>query len=470
MQHNRRVVSAAASRAQQLGIRVGMPVSQAQAMCPEIAMRPADIDGDRAALDRLAAWCLRYAPIAAADPPDGLLIDISGAAHLRGGEAALVAELDGRLRRAGIGARIALAGTRGAAWGIARFGAHGTIVAEFELEAALASLPVAALRIGDETLSLLHRLGLERVGDLTALPRPVATRRVGETPFWRLDQALGHAADPIVPVTVPGIPRACLRFAEPIGHVASLGLAVQKLADQLCRRLERHGQGARRLDLVCTRADGEVQAVRIGTAQATRDARHIAALFQERLETIDAGVGGIESVSLVASQTNDLTATQDRLDKTAPGFAELGPLVDRIANRIGRKRIYRMTPVESDIPERSQKAIPPLAGARDATWPAGLERPERIFDPPHPIDAMALLPDHPPLRFFWRGRAYRVACADGPERIYGEWWHDADAVSAVRDYFRVEDEDGVRYWLFRAGDGVDPATGDMRWYLQGVFG
>ncbi|WGF87626.1 DUF6504 family protein [Marinivivus vitaminiproducens] len=468
--NGRRVVTAAAPSALRRGIRIGMPVGQAQAMVPDLDMRPADPRGDRAALERLATWCVRYAPVAAADPPDGVVIDTTGASHLQGGEAALVEDLARRLRRAGLEARIALAGTWGAAWAVARFGASGAIVPDSRLDAALTDLPVAALRIGDDVRTLLHRLGLERIGDLLALPRASIALRVGEALLRRLDQAFGRGDDPIAPIVPPTTPHARLTFAEPIGHEAGLALAVDRLASGLCRQLERRGAGARRLDLICIRTDGRIHAIRAGAALATRDPRHVARLFRERLEAVDAGVGGVETVTLSASLTETLTASQDRLGREGPKPADLGAMVDRIAGRIGAGRIYRLAPVESDIPERSQRRIAPLARAGGSTWPSRLERPERIFDPPQPVDAMALLPDHPPIRFVWRGRQHRVAHADGPERVFGEWWRSAEELASVRDYFRVEDQDGRRFWLFRTGDGLDPATGDMRWYLQGVFG
>ena len=239
------------------------------------------------------------------------------------------------------------------------------------------------------------------------------------------------------------------------------------LTGRLCPMLERRGLGARRLDLLFERIDGRVEAIRIGTARPVRDPARLARLLTDRLETVDPGFG-IEAMTLIASLAEPLTYSQGNpLGEDAR--PDLSALVDRLANRLGARRLYRVIPVESDLPERSVRSVAPLAPPACAIWPEHWPRPSRLLSPPEPVETVALLPDHAPARFTWRGVCRRVLRADGPERVFGEWWrHDSEA-DAVRDYFIVEDCCGERFWLFRSGDGEDPATGDLRWYIHGMF-
>jgi protein ImuB len=462
---SRRLVAAADHVAQAAGLTAGMTVALAQAMVPGLSVVEADPTGDAAGLERLAAWCLRYSPVAAPDPLDGIVIDVAGAAHLHGGETALVADILARLAAAGFAARAALADTWAAAWGLARFAPSGTISPQGESFAALEPLPVAALRLDPETVSRLRRLGFDTVFELTAAHRPSLALRFGPALTHRLDQARGAAGDPIEPIRAPEIPHTRLAFTDPLMHAGGLRIALTKLADALCADLDDTALAARRLDLVFHRVDGATAALRVGASQGTRDPAHIVRLFGERLDTIDPGFG-IEAASLAATRTEPFTARQftlrDRAEEVEP---ELGPLVDRIANRIGARRLYRVVPVESDIPERTERRVAALSPAHCLSWSEG-PRPALVLTPPEPVEVVALLPDHPPRFFIWRGRRTAIARADGPERVHGEWWRADDEIWLTRDYFRVEGTDGLRYWLFRAGDG----TADMRWYIQGAFG
>jgi protein ImuB len=467
----RRVVAAADPAALALGIRPGMPLTHARAMLPHLAVRDADPAGDAAALDRLAAWCLRYAPLVAADAPDGIWIDVSGAAHLFGGEAALLADLIGRLADAGLHARAAVADTPGAAHACARFGHETlTVIAPGAHPAAIAALPVAALRLPGEMVAALRRLGLEQVGALAELPRAPLVRRFGPLLAERLDQATGRLFEPIEPLTPREMVAHRLAFVEPLLTADAFGHAIDALLVLVCSRLEAAGEGARRLDLLFERVDGSVQAIRIGTAAPSRAPTHLARLLGERLEAVDPGLG-VEAMQLRVT----LAETQAHLQSTlalagdcAAGDS-LAPLIDRLENRLGAGSVWRAAPVESDLPERSVAAIPAVGPPPAASWPPALPRPLRLLDPPQPIGVMALLPDHPPAAFTWRGKRHRVRHADGPERIRGEWWRDAAETDAVRDYFAVEDETGSRFWLFRNGDGTDERSGDLTWFLHGVF-
>ncbi len=469
---SRRIVVSADLEAQKLGVAPGMAVAQAQAMQPGLRIEEADPVGDAAGLNRLAGWCLRHvSPLASACAPDGVWIDVTGCAHLFGGEHALLCMLVERLTQAGFCARAALADTPGAAHALARFGDASLVVdAPGGARASLAPLPVAALRLPDEIVPALRRLGFETVGDVMKAPRGPLAKRFGGVVLRRLDQALGDAPEPIEPLLVPDIPRVRMGFLEPISTADDLARAAGLLTERLSEKLLQRGLGARQLDLVFARVDGVNQVVRVGTAAATRDAAHLTRLLVQKIETVDPGFG-IESVCLSASFTDSLGARQVLSDVCTEGAgADLSALVDALANRLGAEKVFKLAPVESDVPERSVRRVGPLARVAGVGWPKNLPRPPRLFAPPQMVQVLALLPDHAPKNFVWRRRPYRVRRADGPERIFGEWWKGAEEVWAVRDYFSVEDEAGQRFWLFRRGDGEDFSTGDLRWYLHGMFG
>ncbi len=450
---------AADAAAQAAGLRPGMALAHARAMLPDLLVMEAQLEADDAALRKLAGWCLRYAPLVATDPPDGVWIDVTGAAHLHGGEAALLADLRRRLRRAGYASRAAIAATPGAAYALARYGEPGSE----DLDA----LPVESLRLPPELLPALRRLGLERVGQLAGAARGPLARRFGVDLLRRLDQMLGRVAEPIAPMLPPALLSRRLAFAEPLLTAEAFAAVVPLLAGGVCAALERAGQGARRLDLLFERVDGDWQAVRVGTARPSRDPAHLARLLLARLEGVDPGLG-VEAMRLAVPLAERLAYAQTATDGAA-SEASVAELVDRLTGRLGTARVWRAAAVESDIPERSVRRVPPLAPPTRALWPASLPRPSRLLHPPQPIEALALLPDHAPAQFTWRRLRHRVRRADGPERVFGEWWRSDAELAAVRDYFRVEDEAGRRFWLYRQGDGVDPATGDHSWFLHGMF-
>ena len=465
----RRAVVAADHAAQALGVRPGLALAQAQARVPDLHIEPADPAADAAALARLALWALRrYSPVVAIDLPDGLLIDATGVAHLFGGEAALLDELRARLTAARLGSRVALAGTVGAAHALARFGPRpAMIAASSETGAAVAALPLAALRLDPTLVERLRRLGFESIADLAATPRAPLALRFGSEPGRRLDQMFGRLAEPIQPIRWPELIQVRRAFAEPISAPETLARYIGQLVEALCPLLEAQGLGARRLDLLFHRVDNLVQAIRVGTAKPVREVKRLTRLLTDRLESVDPGFG-VEVMTLAAILAEPLAYRQDdTLGRTAD--ADVSDLVDILANRIGADKLYRAAPAESDLPERAVRRIAPLAPAVGATWPAHWPRPSRLLSPPEPVDTVALLPDQPPVHFIWRGVRRRVKRADGPERVFGEWWHREPETAAVRDYFVVEDESGERFWLYRSGDGEDPATGDLRWYVHGVF-
>jgi protein ImuB len=467
---NRIEIAAVSREAAALGLRPGMPLAKARAMFRELDVVDADPEADAAVLRELALFAARrWTPRAAVSGSDGLWLDLDGVAHLFGGEEKMARRILAFCARAGFSARIAVAAAPGAAHALARFGRAPLILCPAGGEAeALAAFPIEALRIDPDVAGAARRLGIDRVADLLALPRAPLQPRFGTDLLVSLDRALGRSAEPIDPIVPEVPPCALLRFAEPIASAEALEEALCHLLRELAGALGKAHLGIRRLAWLCHRVDRDVQQVVVGTARPSRDVRHLLRLIQPKIETLDPGFG-IERMQLVASRCEPLApqAIEGALtgETAVPDVAEL---VDRLAGRLGPGRLYRVSSVESDVPERSFRRVGPFDAT--APWP-DWPRPVRFLSPPEPLDnVIAELPDLPPRLFRWRGRVHRVRRGDGPERIYGEWWKRSGEADAVRDYFRVEDEEGNRFWLYRRGDSIDPRTGDLSWWLQGAFG
>lgn len=467
----RRVVTAIDINAQRLGLRLGMPVAKAQAIAPGLIVLDADRQADADGLIKLALWALqRVSPMVMADPPDGLVIDTTGADHLHGGEGAMLQAIVQRFSSSGIETRAAVADTWGAAHAAARFlGRATTIIPEGAAEPLLRALPISALRLDPEIVAGLRKLGFEQIGELLDQPRAPLALRFGPEIGRRLDQALGRATEPVDPTREPEIVEVRRVFGEPIGAAETISRYIGKLVVALCQELEARGLGARRLDLLVHRVDGIRQAVRVGTAQPVRDVKRLTRLLTEKIDTIDPGFG-IEVMELAAILAEPFQERQIISSLVEEPEADVSDLIDILANRVGQNRICRFSPVQSDVPERSVTRVAPLAPETGATWEGDWARPPRLLSRPEPVETMALLPDHPPVWFTWRGVRRRVRRADGPERIRNEWWRRDAEMTTVRDYFRVEDETGERYWLFRSGDGEHSDSGSQRWFLHGIFG
>jgi protein ImuB len=470
-----RRLSAVSLEAVHLGLRVGQKATDAMALVPQLVTAEAEPQADAAALMALADWCVRFSPAVAADAPDGLFLDVTGVDHLWNGEAQMLADFRTRLAANGLAFRCAIADTPGAAWALAHYGEDGVIAPPGEQAARLAPLPPAALRLEIETWAQVERLGIRQVGQLLSIPRGPFARRFGRAAMTRLDQALGREREALTFRRPPNPWFARLAFFEPISAPEDMARVTADVAARLCAQLEAQGQGARRFEVAFHRVDGKALPLEIGLALPGRDPVRIAKLFAPRLETVDPGFG-IEVVTMIAEAVEPISGRQARLDKALEATVEegLAPLVDRLTNRLGEDRVWRAAPVESHVPELAVGRVRPLAKPTDARpWDRETPRPTRLFRRPEPVeDVMALTPDDPPTHFRWRGQLHRVRRAEGPERIGEEWWKGAieDArVGHVRDYYRVEDSDGARFWLFRAGLYGDPAT-PPRWWLHGLFG
>ncbi|MFT4077491.1 MAG: DNA polymerase Y family protein [Asticcacaulis sp.] len=464
------MVTAADDLALQMGVHVGMPVAKVEALFSGLVIQDAEPDADAIALEKLAVWALRlYSPIVAADPPDGLVLDIQGAAHLFGGEAGLIEDARRRLSDLGIASVAALADTWGAAHALARFGRQPVqIIEPTKTGDALRGLPIEALRLPPDKVPDLHLLGLGTIGELAAKPRPALTRSFGTGLFRRIDQALGRVAEPIEPVAAPELIRIERVFAEPISAPETIEKYTRRLTDRMCLRMEEAGLGARRLDLHFTRNDNRVETICVAMAKPVRDARRLSRLLVDKIETVDPGFG-IDKMTIVAGLAEPLAMKQTLASFEAPARPDVEELWDIMGNRYGEDSLYRAVSVATDIPERAVKRLPPTSTAVGSGRNAGFRRPQRLYRKPEEIMALAVLPDHPPRAFTWRGQRYGIACADGPERIHGEWWVTEREKGKVRDYFILEADSGERFWVFRTGDGQHADTGSLKWYLHGKF-
>ena len=499
--YGRRLLTTVDGAAAAAGLSAGISLADARTLVPDVIAQPDDPAKSAQLLARLADWCSRYTPWTSVDGEDGIWLDTAGCAHLFGGEEALLKDLLTRLSHLGFSAQAALASTPGAAWALARFADEAVIVEEDETRRRIGSLPVAALRLTPEVASSLSRLGLRRIGDLYSLPRAPFAARFGEKTARRLDQALGRVSEPISPRRHVAPFRSRLAFAEPIGHADDITRGLDHLLEDLCDQLSRAARGGRRLELTLFRIDGSVQEVAVGTARATRAAPHLTHLFQERLTTLDPGFG-VETMILSAPATEKLEADQTILKGEAGDVAEsMGALLDRLGNRLGFSRLHSLQPAESHLPERGQRLMPvsletqrppspqpspasrrggknsSLARLREREGPAasrwegeGLcaERPIRLLSDPERMTPMT--PEEgdgaPPSVFRWRRQLYQLRRIEGPERVSPEWWRQDQAwAGGTRDYWRIEDAEGRRLWLYREGGGAE----ESRWFVHGLF-
>jgi len=451
-------LTAVDSRAEAESLYPGQRLTDARALVPLLAAAPADPLADARALGRLADWCSRYTPWSATDGGDGLVLDITGCAHLFGGETAMIADLTRRLSECGITARAAVADTPAAAWAWARFG-NSPLVAPGEHGIRLAALPVEALRVASATAETLRRLGLHRVGDIAGLPRAPLAARLGVDLLTRLDRAFGSESESISPRREPARWRVRLVFADSISQREDLDRATQNLIEELCRALAADGRGVRRLELALYRLDGTAQFIEIGTSRPSRDPAHLRRLFAEELGTVEPGFG-IETMILGALATDPLGAEQMTLTREGlRDAADLAPVVDRLQSRLGRNAIVRLVPVDSHDPGRAV-TVTPAPGMSDAHhWPAELARPVQLLAAP---EAIAVSGDPVPASFRWRRGEHCIARIEGPERIAPEWWRGNGGEAATRDYYWLQDTEGRRYWVYRL-------VGQPAWYLHGLF-
>ena len=459
--------------ARRIGLRNGQGVTDARAMFPDVDVIEADPAADRVLLEAIADWCDRYTPLVALDGADGLFLDITGCAHLFGGEKALFDDILSRLFHMGFEVRGAITSAPGLSSAVSRYSEPAIIPPE-GAEESLARLPVRALRLPEEAIELLVKSGLKQVGDLIGQPRAPLARRFGPMLMLRLDQALGFEEEAISPRRPVAALSTERRLAEPVVDEDNILLLLGKLGESLKRHLETRGEGGKLFELLLFRVDGKVFSIRAGTAMPVRDPTRILALFRARLSAIHDDIEvayGFETVRLNVLQAAPFAQLQPDLQGRNREDETLADFIDQMSARFGPQLLTVPVLFQSHIPERAGVFLPVTEVSRGdgdtAFYDRMAVRPLRLFAHPEPVETTAEIPDGPPHSFRWRRTYFRVARAEGPERISAEWWLDG-ADASPRDYFRIEDVSGRRYWLYREGL-YERGDDHPRWFIQGVF-
>jgi protein ImuB len=477
-------IAAMNQAAENAGLAIGDSLADAPAKAGMLQVGAEDSGAGDAALRRLALWATRYTPTASSwneeNGADGFFLDIEGAAHLFGGEESLMADLAGRLNRFELPARLAVADTPGMAWALSRFHAGSPFILPSGCEAAaLARMPIAALRLSPETRTVLRRLGFKSVGALMDTPRAPLAARFAADLLKRLDQALGRVEEPLVPIVAPPVYHSVHYALEPIVTQQAIVARACRLMQNLTHVLVRDGVGARALKLSLYRVDGAVKTLGIGLTSPTRSVSHVARLIDLKLDALaamqDTGFG-FEAIGLAVTRAEPMSGRQTELhpSRAAEDDVEIeccAALIDSLQQRLGVHRVRQFKPVPSHGPERAE-TLPPIEDMAALAWPQP-DRARPLFLLPHaePTEVTALVPDGPPRRFSWRGVTYDIAGAQGPERIAAEWWlnHRQHCdLTPTRDYYLVEDGEGRRFWLYREGL-YGRETAAARWFVHGLF-
>lgn len=467
------------SEAARRGIRVGLTLGEAQALIdPRVRARHGDPwveelqpARDGRALHALGAWCMaKVSPVVALDPPDGLFMDVAGTGRLLGDEEDVCRALLRAMHRFGLGARLAVADTVGAAWALSHFGrTPRQLVETGDEEAVLAPLPVESLRLEPATAEGLAELGVRSVGELVRLDRARVAARFGGDVGLRLDQALGRAFEAVTPLVHETPPQRERTFEGPVKALEGILETAESLVGELAAELLRARRGALELVLVLEPSDLPPRSIPLTLARPSASGRHLWTMLEPKVAGAHLGFG-IERVRVSAVRTGRLPSRQvgawGAEDEDGGGLdRDMGELVDVLRARLGEERVLTPAPRQSHLPERAYGWERPGEGsarrAPEASSAAPLPpRPSRLFDPPEPAVLDALDERGAPRRLRWRGIAYRVRHARGPERIARPWWEDGE--HTLRDYFRLETACGRTLWAYR-----EPRDG--RGFVQGEW-
>lgn len=465
--HGRMMITAVSSLAAESGVKPGMRAADAKAICHGLEVLDDKPERPRNLLRGLGEWCVRYSPIVAIDDfgMDGLLLDVSGCAHLWGGEREYLKEIISRLKSKGYTVRVAIADTPGAAWAVSHFGKVTPLIPAGSHPEALLDLAPEALRLEQPILTKLHKLGFYQIKSFMTMPRSVLRRRFGESFLLRLAQALGTVDDILVPLQLPVPFQERLPCLEPIKTRAGIEIAISKMLELLCKHMQSEGKGLRTGILTGYRIDGKVVQVSIGTSYATHSVSHLFKLFQLKIDQIRPALG-IELFVLDAPKVDDVEVPQEQMWTVQSGLdsQSVMRLIDRVAGKVGAEVIHRYLPATRYWPERAISRAGSITEKKTIEWRIDQPRPTELLKQPDPIEVMALIPDHPPKFFIYKGMQHHVVKADGPERIEREWWLDQ---GEHRDYYQVEDEQGGRYWLFRSGHYGGEQK--YKWFIHGFF-
>jgi protein ImuB len=450
-------VAAACPDALALGLTPGLALADARARVPDVEVADYDPAGDARLIEHMADWCDRYTPMVALDPPNGLMLDITGCGDAK----MLAADAAAQLSDKGFTVLHTLAETPDRARALARYGE---------------ALPTAALELPDDSSTALRRAGLTSIADLAARPRAILAARFGEAMTAKLARVLGEEDVRITPRRMPPALFVTRRFAEPVARTDFVLSALAELVAEAAVELDARGQGGKAFAARLYRSDGAVHALEIATGRPTRDPALVLRLLRERIDALadplDPGFG-YDAIRLAVPVAEALGPAQLQLEGGEQADGNSGALIDRLGVRLGTARVRRFAPGNSHIPEQAAFAFPASAPPLPMPWPAPEPgepplRPLHLFDPPHRIEVMAEVPDGPPRRFRWRRSVHDIIAHEGPERIAAEWWKRRSMKGLTRDYYRVEDARGRRFWVFRHGlYGAEKSNPD--WYLHGVF-
>jgi protein ImuB len=487
------IIHAVTRCAAERGASAGARLTDARALDPALVAIPADPEGDAALVQQLAKWNGRWSPLVEVDGPDGLRLDVTGVAHLFGGERELVHDVQRCFARAGLTTKVAIGPTAAAAWALARFSSPRRgeddsaklPVGKRDLVERLSPLHVAALRIDPDTVCTLERLGLKTIGALIEVPRLALARRFrdAEDVVDALDRALGRKPEPLTAASADPSPRALLKLEEPATHPEAASQALERLIPSLVGELHERHLGARRLSLVGYRVDGSTGVASAATSIASRDPKHLQRLLADKAAALNPEFG-FDAFALQADWTETVGAAQESLVEEPPGERELARLVDRLTVKLGSRAVCQPQAEESHLPERASGWAPALSSLRGASATkqssgANLDcfaalamtmgRPQRLLDRPEAIDVIYATPEGTPRRFVWRRAVHDITRAEGPERIAPEWWRQPSS-ARLRDYYRIEDASGRRYWIYREGLIGDGRGGAPNWFIHGLFG
>ncbi|MES2454727.1 MAG: DNA polymerase Y family protein [Bacteroidota bacterium] len=463
--HGRKVITAVNALAEGHGISPGMPVADAKALITNLHVVDEKPGRDLKLLKGLGEWCIRYTPVVSIDHNDGLFLEVSGCTHLWGSEEDYLKEITTRLISKGYQVLAAMADTAGTAWAVSRFGKRNPIVEINAQAQALLTLPPSALRLEPDIVLRLHKLGLSQISNFIRMPRSVLRRRFGEGLLSRLAQALGQEEEVIVPLQLPVPYQERLSSLEGIRTAKGIEIAIKKLLEILCTRLQNEGVGLRTAILKCYRVDGKVIVVSIGTNSPSYHIGHLFKLFELKIAQIAPALG-IELFVLEATKVEEVSPLQEALWAATLGLDNqaVTELLDRVAIKVGINSIHRYLPDEHHWPERSIRLAGSIAEKPVVPWRNDRPRPTILLAKPERIEVTAPIPDYPPMLFRHKGQLHHIKKADGPERIAQEWWLES---GEHRDYYQVEDEKGQRYWLFRLGHYKDDKSNN--WFLHGYF-
>ncbi len=452
--------------AREAGLREGMSVADARAICPELLTEKADAMREDMLLRALRRWADRLSPWITIDSPDGLILDATGCSHLFGGEASMARYAFDKLSHMQIAAKIGIADTKRAARALSRHNPK-TISTSMQgcVKEDLKSLPVEALGIAAKVSNDLRRVGLKTVGQLYTIKHSELARRFGLDLVQALSKTLGQTPDPVSPMVADPIFAARMNLPEPIGLKSDLNEVNTRLTKSVCSRLEAARLGARQFHLTVRCVDRGEHVLSIGFARPCFDAGKVKRQFERPLEGLKIKFGA-DWLRLAADTLEPIRARQRIFGgEEQDALEDLSQVITTLGNRLGFDRVRRFIPQDSHLPEREFTTIEATDSRAITQWPdPARHRPLRIFRPER---IRTVVPGRPPKAFEWRKGEYGTHTAHGPERLSSEWWKDIQ--DEVKDYWVVETDKGSRLWLMSYPSPQSSSTHPPDWFVVGRF-